>query len=226
MSGTAAGAVADGTTNVDEEDLSHLTTKEKKKVLAQRIADAGKAMKRLDKEAGEAGERPKRDTTKKRKKGDKRSSKSTAEGSDSDDEDTSQAAVNTLKRGATFARLSNSKLQQENVVKLKNVCSSSMLVDELIVNCSLLSIDQHYAQHNSFPKCWDNIIAILEKVSRLAFPLKFFKTFNVSLLRYAMFGAWITRAYFCFLFVLCTSTKATALDPTLRRTTWVLDWTS
>jgi hypothetical protein len=43
-----------------------------------------------------------------------------------------------------------------------------MLVDELIISCSLLSIDQHYAKHNIFPKCWDDIIAILEVVLRLA----------------------------------------------------------
>jgi hypothetical protein len=37
-------------------------------------------------------------------------------------------------------------------------------MDELILNCSLLSIDQHSVQHDSFPKSWDNIIAFMEKV--------------------------------------------------------------
>ena len=95
---------------MDDEDLSHLNAKEKKTVIAQRIADARKAKKRLDKEAMKAGEKPKKDATKSRKKGDKRSGKSTAKGSESSDEDSSQAAVNTLKHDSTFAGLSNSKL--------------------------------------------------------------------------------------------------------------------
>ena len=130
---------------MDEEDLSHLNAKEKKKVIALRIADAGKAKKRLDKEAAKASKKPKKDATKSRKKGDKQSSKSTTDGSESSDKDSSQAAMNTLKHDSTFAGLSNSKLQQGIVFKLKNVGSSSMLVDELILNYSLLSIDQHYA---------------------------------------------------------------------------------
>jgi hypothetical protein len=166
-SGSVVGALQEGTGNADELNLSQMN-EEKKKVIAQRIADAEKAKKKLDKEAAKATEKSKKDATKSSKKGNKRSSKSTAEGAVSGDEDTTHASGNPLKRDSTFAGLSSSKLQQGTITKFHNVGSSNMLVDELIVNCSLLSIDQHYAKHNTFPKCWDDIIAILEKVSRLA----------------------------------------------------------
>jgi hypothetical protein len=167
-SGSDVGVLQEGTGNADELDLSQMNEKEKKKVIAQRIADAEKAKKRLDKEAAKATEKSEKDATKSSKKGEKRSGKSTAKEAGSDNEDTTHASGNPLKRDSTFAGLSSLKLQQGTITKLQNVGSSNMLVDELIVNCSLLSIDQYYAKHNTFPKCWDDIIAILEKVSRLA----------------------------------------------------------
>jgi hypothetical protein len=94
--------------------------------------------------------------------------KSPAEEAASSNEDTAHASANPLKRDSTFAGLSNLKLHQRTLTGLQNVASSNLLVDELIINCSLLSIDQHYAKHNTFPKCWDDIISILEQVSRHA----------------------------------------------------------
>ena len=76
--------------------------------------------------------------------------------------------MNSLKRDSTFAGLSNLKLQQGTVSTLRNASNSGVLVDEFILNCLLLSIDQHYAMHSSFPKSWDSIVAFLEKVLFLA----------------------------------------------------------
>jgi hypothetical protein len=87
-----------------------MNEKEKKKVIAQRIADVEKAKKRLDKEAAKATEKSKKDATKSSKKGDKQSGKSTAQGAASSDEDTTHAFGNPLKRDSTFAGLSSSKL--------------------------------------------------------------------------------------------------------------------
>ena len=165
-SDSAAAALEDG--NVDEDDLSHLNAKDKKKALAQKKADAEKSRKRLEKEAVNSGEKAKKNGSKSGKKDKKQLGKSTAKESESADEDTFHAFVNSLKRDSTFAGLSNLKLQQGTVSTLSNVGSSGVLVDELILNCSLLSIDQHYAIHNSFPKSWDSIIAFLEKVLSLS----------------------------------------------------------
>ena len=147
---------------MDELDLSQMNEKDKKKTIAQRLADAEKAKKRLEKEATRPIEKSKKGATKSLKKGDRRSGKSSAEGATSSDEDIAYASENPLKRNSTFAGLSNLKLHQGAITRLQNVGSSNLLVDELIVNCSLLSIDQHYAKHNTFLKCWDDIISILE----------------------------------------------------------------
>jgi hypothetical protein len=176
-SGSAVGALQGETGDADDLDLSQMNEKEKKKAIAQRLADVEKAKKRLDKEAARPSQKSKKDT-KSLKKGEKRTGKSTAEGAASGDEDTAPAIENPRKRDSTFAGLSSSKLQQGTVSRLKNVGSANMLVDELIVNCSLLSIDQHYAKHNAFPKCWDDIIAFLEKVCDL---LPLFKITRLSL---------------------------------------------
>jgi hypothetical protein len=117
-SGSAVGALQDGTGNEDELDLSQMNEKEKKKVIAQRIADAEKAKKRLDKEVAKATKKSKKDATKSSKKGDKRSGKSTAKGAVSGDEDTTHASGNLLKRDSTFAGLSSLKLQQGTITKL------------------------------------------------------------------------------------------------------------
>jgi hypothetical protein len=167
-SGPSVGAIQEGTGNADELDLSQMNEKEKKKTIAQRLADAEKAKKRLEKEAARPSEKSKKDATKSSKKGDRRSGKSPTEEAASGDEDIAHASANPLKRDSTFAGLSNFKLHQGTMTGLQNVASLNLLVDELIVNCSLLSIDQHYAKHNTFPKCWDDIISILEQVSRHA----------------------------------------------------------
>ena len=163
-SGIAVGAGKDGAADDEDEDLSHLNARERKRVIAQRNADAEKARKRLEKEAGE---KPKRDATKSGRKKGKKPAKSAPESSESAEEDTAVAEVNIHKRDATFAGLSNTKLQQGTGYKLKCASSSSMLPDELIINYSLLSIDQYYAQHNSFPKCWDDILEFMMKVTCL-----------------------------------------------------------
>jgi hypothetical protein len=86
-----------------------MNEKDKKKVIAQRMADAEKAKKRLDKEATRVPGKSKKDTTKSSKKGEKKSGKST-EGATSGEEDTPTAAENPRNRDSTFAGLSSSKL--------------------------------------------------------------------------------------------------------------------
>jgi hypothetical protein len=162
-SGSTVGALQEGTGNADELDLSQMNEKDKKKVIAHRMADVEKAKKRLDKEAARVPEKSKKDATKSSKKGEKKSGKST-EGAASREEATPPAAENPRKRDSTFAGLSSSKLLQGTVNKLQDVGSANILMDELILNYFLLSIDQHSAQHDTFPKSWDDIIAFLEKV--------------------------------------------------------------
>jgi hypothetical protein len=108
--GSSIGALQEGTGNADELDLSQMNEKEKKKTIAQRLADAEKAKKRLEKEAARPSEKSKKDATKSSKKGDRQSGKSPAEEAASGDEDTAHTSVNPLKRDSTFAGLSNSKL--------------------------------------------------------------------------------------------------------------------
>jgi hypothetical protein len=117
----------------------------------------------LDKEAARVPEKSKKDATKSSKKGEKKSGKST-KGAASGEEDTTPVVENPRKCDSTFAGLSSSKLLQGTVTKLQDVGSANILMDELILNCSLLSIDQHSAQHNMFPKSWNDIIAFLEKI--------------------------------------------------------------
>jgi hypothetical protein len=169
---STVGALQEGTGNADELDLSQMNEKEKKKVIAQRIAGSEKAKKRLDKKAARAIEKSKKDATKSSKKGEKRLGKSTAEEASSGNEEIVPAIENPLKRDSTSL-----KLQQGTVTRLQNVGSANMLVDDLIVNYSLLSIDQHSAKHNAFPKCWDDIIAFLEKVSDVLLFLKITRVF-------------------------------------------------
>jgi hypothetical protein len=152
--GSTVGALQEGTGNADELDLSQMNEKEKKKVIAQRIAGSEKAKKRLDKKAARAIDN------------------STAEEASSGNEEIVPAIENPLKRDSTSL-----KLQQGTVTRLQNVGSANMLVDDLIVNYSLLSIDQHSAKHNAFPKCWDDIIAFLEKVSDVLLFLKITRVF-------------------------------------------------
>jgi hypothetical protein len=108
-SGSTVGVLLEGTGNVDELDLLQMNEKDKKKVIAQRMADAEKAKKRLDKEAARVPGKSKKDTTKSSKKDEKKSGKST-EGATSGEEDTPTAAENPRNRDSTFAGLSSSKL--------------------------------------------------------------------------------------------------------------------
>ena len=68
---SAVGVLQEGTGNADELNLSHMNEKMKKKVIAQRIANAKKAKKRLDKEAVKAVEKSMKDATKSLKKREK-----------------------------------------------------------------------------------------------------------------------------------------------------------
>ena len=103
--GSAIDALQDGTGNADEPNLSQMNEKEKKNVIAQRIADAEKAKKRLDKDVAKATKKSTKDANKSSKIGDKSSGKSIAEGAASGDEDTTYASENPLKRDSTFAGL-------------------------------------------------------------------------------------------------------------------------
>jgi hypothetical protein len=104
-SGSAVGALQGGTSDADDLDLSQMNEKEKKKAIAQRLANAEKAKKRLDKEAVRPTEKSKEDS-KLLKKGEKRTGKSTIEGAAFGDEDTIPAIENPRKRDSTFAGLS------------------------------------------------------------------------------------------------------------------------
>jgi hypothetical protein len=73
--GSSVGALQEGTGNADELDLSQMNEKEKKKTIAQRLANAEKAKKRLEKEAVRPSEKSKKGATKSSKKGDRRSGK-------------------------------------------------------------------------------------------------------------------------------------------------------
>ena len=162
------GALQEGTQNTNEVDLSQMNKKEKKKIITQRLVDIEKVKKRLEKEAARPTKKSKKGATKSLKKGDRQSGKSLTEEAASGDKDTAHVSKNPLKCNSTFARLSNLKLHQGTIIGFQNVGSSNLLVDELIVNSSFLSIDQYYAKHTTFPKCWDDIISILEQVSHHA----------------------------------------------------------
>jgi hypothetical protein len=95
--GSSVGALQEGTGNADELDLSQMNEKEEKKTITQRLADAEKAKKRLEKEAARPSEKSKKGATKSSKKGDRRSGKSPTEEAASGDEDTAHAFANPLK---------------------------------------------------------------------------------------------------------------------------------
>jgi hypothetical protein len=144
-----------------------MNEKEKKKVIAQRKANTEKAEKRLEKEAKRVVEKSKKDAANLRRKGrDVRANPWQKE---------QHLATKTLspvprvpKSGTQpFAGLSTSNLQQCTVSSLLYVGTANMSMDELILNCSLLSIDQYSTKYNAYPKCWDDLTTFLEKVSNV-----------------------------------------------------------
>jgi len=64
-----------------------------------------------------------------------------------------------------------SRLQQLASPALMDYGGGALRFQELFISTSLLAIDAHLVEHNSFPKEWNDMRAFIEKVSLLSFQL-------------------------------------------------------
>jgi hypothetical protein len=70
-----------------------------------------------------------------------------------------------LKRNATFAGLSISRMQLGTTGSLKDYATDSLLVDEFFFHGSFLTAEAYYAENKVYPKEWDELMAFLQKVT-------------------------------------------------------------
>lgn len=168
--------------NLSDEDEgigggSGLSEKEKLKILAKREKEAVKEVRKKDKEAKRAVEKAQRAAevaTAKAKEAEVMaaaldSSKSATFGDSPSVLGISPTSSDSLsrlhlKRDATFAGLSISRLLQGTSHVLKDIVHDSQAVDECIIYGSLLTIDAHLSKFKSFPTAWTDLHAFLDKV--------------------------------------------------------------
>lgn len=73
-------------------------------------------------------------------------------------------STGSLKRDAAFAGLSISRMQLDVTGRLSSSGGQLLNVDEFFFRGSLLSNDDHYAQHKEFPKEWQQLVSFIDKV--------------------------------------------------------------
>ena len=164
----------------DDADIVVLSDKDKKKEDARIAREKKKKEKEEERSKGKGklpdskGKGKGKGKAGKKKEESSRKSKDDVEtlsedsGSSSDDSPGTQAgamSTGSLKRDAAFAGLSISRMQPDIAGKLKDCVGASINVDEFFFKGSFLSVESHYAEHNTFPKEWLELKAFLEKVS-------------------------------------------------------------
>ena len=118
-------------------DIALLPTKERNKILSQKVRDAKKVEKASAKATAIA--------EKEAKKGE-RTGKSKVI--------TPQTETSSRKRYSSFAQLSVSRLQLCTSPSFQNYVGGILLLDELFLSTSLDAIASFYLEHNAFPKEW------------------------------------------------------------------------
>jgi hypothetical protein len=176
------GATTQSTVDLSDEDMdtaggSGLTEKEQMKILAKRAREAEKEERRKDKKARRAVGKAEKTAELAIAKAKEAAAKATALGSAKSGtfggspstvgvSPTSSDSFSRLhlKRDATFAGLSMSRLVQGTSHALKDRVQDIQAVDECIINGSLLSIDAHLSKFQSSPKALTDFHAFLDKV--------------------------------------------------------------
>ena len=161
--------------NEDDADLAKLSEKDKKKEDARIAREKEKEKKKKERVEGRSKGKGKCADVKAGKKleGSSKKLKNTIvmlsaklESSGDDLPKILLVALSTrsLKRNAAFTGLSILRMQLDIIRKLKDCVGDSLNVDEFFFRGSFLSIEDHYAKHNNFPKEWLELKAFIEKV--------------------------------------------------------------
>jgi hypothetical protein len=160
----SASGSAPATEEVDKgSDDGDLSEKERKKEIARRALEKDKEKKKKEKAkkaSVKAGKKP---------KGSSRKSKD-ADAAKSAGDIVPESAPTTLssgslKRNATFAGLSMSRMQLGTTGSLKDCATDLLLVDEFFFHGSFLTAEAYYAENKVYPKEWVELMAFLQKVT-------------------------------------------------------------
>jgi hypothetical protein len=164
---TASGSIPTGEQadkgNNDETDLAKMSEKDRKKEDARRLKkekDAERAKEKARKDAAKAGKKPD-GSSKKSKDADVVPSV----GDQVLEINPTSVFSGSLKRNASFAGLSISRLDLGISGTLKNFHQGGLMVDEFFFHGSFLSAEAHKAKQIEYPKQWHDLTAFLEKVT-------------------------------------------------------------
>ena len=138
--------------------------REKKKKEKEEERSKGKGKRPDSKGKGKAGKKQEGSSKKSKDDAETLSEESGSSGDDSPPIQPGAMSTGSLKRDAAFAGLSISRMQPDIAGKLKDCVVDSINVDEFFFKGSFLSVESHYAKHNSFPKEWLELKAFLHKV--------------------------------------------------------------
>jgi hypothetical protein len=150
----------------DEADLAKMSEKDMKKEDAKRLKkekDAERAKEKARKDAVKAGKKP---------EGSSKKSKDAGAVPSTGDQvlkiNPMSVSSGSLKRSATFAGLSISRLDLGISRTLKNFHQGGLMVDEFFFHGSFLSTEAHKAKQMEYSKQWHDLTAFLEKVTLFA----------------------------------------------------------
>jgi hypothetical protein len=155
----------------DAAELVNMSEKERKKEIARRVLEIEKEKKNKKKEEEQAKEKANKASVKAGKKpaGSSRKSKDAdaAKSAGGEVPETNPTTVSSglLKRNATFAGLSMSRLQLGTTGTMKDSVPDLLLVQEFFFHGSFLTVEAHYGLHNVYSKEWLELMAFLEKVT-------------------------------------------------------------
>jgi hypothetical protein len=178
--------------NDDDADLAKMSEKDRKKEDTRRAHEKEKEKKKKEREDECAKEKAKCADVKAGKKPEGSSKKSKDAGvmlsagatlSASDDThgiNLVTLSTGSLKRDAAFVGLSISRMQFDISKKMKDCVRDALNVDEFFFRGSFLSIEDHHAKHNKYPREWLELIAFLEKVRGSPYTLTFNTDFDSS----------------------------------------------
>jgi hypothetical protein len=147
----------------DDGDLANMSEKERKKEIARRALEKDKEKKKKEKAkkaSVKAGKKPEGSS---RKSKDADAAKSA--GDIVPESTPTTLSSGSLKRNATFAGLSMSRMQLGTTRSLKDCATDLLFVDEFFFHGSFLTAEAYYAENKVYPKEWDELMAFLQKVT-------------------------------------------------------------
>ena len=146
-------------------DIALLPTKERNRILSQKIRDAEK----MERASAKAIALAKKEA----KKGEKIGKSKVI---------TSHTKTSSRKKDSTFAELSISRLQLCTLLSFQDCLGRTFLLDELFLSTSLDAIASFYLEHNAFPKEWLKMQGFVQKVF-LVFFFSFLHVVTVIVLK-------------------------------------------